>query len=274
MTLLNKVLETVFDLALAPFATLPTWVGLLVVSLVAAIFMLIVFKHTSNQERLEVVKRKIHAGIFEIRLFNDDMRAIFRAQWEILRHNLSYLRLSIVPMIWILPPLALGIAQLQFHYGYETPALGVPLLLEVEMGDDVVDAPALELRTPDGVRVDTPGLWSKSRHEMTWRVVPEKTGEFELEIGVPGGETVKKVLAVPERITQISPVRQEPGFWNQLLYPVEDPIPTETGIREIRLQIRDGEVPFLGISLHWMIWFFALSIVFAFALRKPLGVTI
>ena len=29
-----------------------------------------------------------------------------------------------------------------------------------------------------------------------------------------------------------------------------------------------------GFSLHWMIWFFILSIVFAFALRKPMGVTI
>ena len=93
--------------------------GLAVVSLATAIVMLArSFKRTSNQTRLAAVKRQIHAALFEIRLFNDDLRAIFRAQREMLRHNLTYLRLSLVPMLWMIVPLVLVIAQLQFHYGY------------------------------------------------------------------------------------------------------------------------------------------------------------
>ena len=49
--------------------------------------------------------RRLHAALFEIRLFNDDLSAIFRAQAEMLRHNLTYLRLSLVPMIWMFVPL-------------------------------------------------------------------------------------------------------------------------------------------------------------------------
>ena len=56
--------------------------------------MLIVFKKTSNQARLEAVKKQIHACLFELRLFSDDLPAILRAQGEILRHNLRYLGLS------------------------------------------------------------------------------------------------------------------------------------------------------------------------------------
>lgn len=274
MTYLNSALRGVFDLLLAPFAFMPPWVGLLLVSLVTAIFMLIVFKHTSNQERLEEVKRKIHAGIFEIRLFNDDMRAILRAQTEILRHNLSYLRLSIVPMVWILPPLVLLIAQLQFHYGYEGLEPGQAALLEVEMAEEVEDAPGIELRAPEGVEVETPGLWSRSRHEVSWRLRPEQKGDYQLELALPDGGTLTKSLTVSDVPERRSPERVAPGFWRQLIYPAEDPVPTETGIREIRIGYDDTEVSFLGISLHWMIWFFALSIIFAFALRKPMGVTI
>ena len=103
MSAVNAALRPVFDLLLAPFAAWPPIVSLVVVSLLVSVLMLVVFKKTSNQAALAVVKRKIHAGIFEIRLFNDDLRAILRAQNEILRHNLTYLRLSLWPMLFLLP---------------------------------------------------------------------------------------------------------------------------------------------------------------------------
>ena len=71
-------------------------------------------------------------GLFEIRLFNDDLRAILRAQSEILRTNLTYLKLSLWPMVWILPPLVLVMVQLQFHYGYSGLEIDDPVLLEVD----------------------------------------------------------------------------------------------------------------------------------------------
>ena len=118
MSLINAVLARAFDALLAPFRQLPPIVGLAIVSLATAIAMLLIFRRTSDQRRLAAVKRQIHAALFEIRLFNDDLRAIFRAQGEILRHNLTYLRLSVVPMLWMIVPLVLGIAQRQVHYGY------------------------------------------------------------------------------------------------------------------------------------------------------------
>jgi len=104
----NGALRPLFDALLLPFRSLPPIVGLLVVSLVAAIGMLLVYKRTSNQDRLEAVKRQIHACLFEIRLFKDDVPAILRAQTEILRHNAKYLALSLVPMLWMIVPLTLG----------------------------------------------------------------------------------------------------------------------------------------------------------------------
>ncbi len=107
MSFVNAVLRPLFELALSPFRGLPPIVGLVVVSLLTAIAMLVIFKRTSNQDGIAAVKRRIHASLFEIRLFNDDLGAIMRAQMEILRHNLTYLRLSAVPMLWTLPPLIL-----------------------------------------------------------------------------------------------------------------------------------------------------------------------
>ena len=99
MWIINSIAGAVINGALLPFRGVSPMVGLTVFSLVSDVAMLYVFKWTSDQEGLDLVKRKIYAGIFEIRLFNDDMRAILAAQRDILRYNLSYLRLSLRPLM-------------------------------------------------------------------------------------------------------------------------------------------------------------------------------
>jgi hypothetical protein len=202
VSLLNALLARTFDLLLLPFRQLPPIVGLVVVSLATAIAMLLIFKRTSNQTRLAAVKRQIHASIFEIRLFNDDLRAIFRSQGEILRHNLTYLRLSIVPMLWMIVPLLLVIAQLQFHYGYAGLEIGQPVLLKAQVregvtlaggggGPDAVHAsrsnanPPAVLDAPGEIEVQTPAVWLPGSREVIWRIAPRTPGRFDVQLRGP-----------------------------------------------------------------------------------------
>ena len=227
MTFVNSILRRLFDAALAPFSGLHPLVGITLISLIFGVVMLLVFKKTSNQDKLAAVKRKIHAGLFEIRLFNDDFGAIMRAQGDILRHNLSYFGLSLVPLAWMIVPLVLVIAQLQFHYGYQGLEPGAQALVKVEL-----------------------------------EAVPPEAG-------------TESAPAARPPIQLQAPARLAKGFWNQLLYPAEDPLP-EGPIRAITVTYPAGDAGFDGWEneLTWMLFFFILSVVFAFALRRPLKVTI
>ena len=277
MSFVNAVLRPVFDLLLAPFAGLPPIVSLVVVSLVAAVFMLFVFKRTSNQTALADVKRGIHAGLFEIRLFNDDLRAILRAQNEILRTNVTYLKLSLVPMLWILPPLVLVIAQLQFHYGYEGLRPGATTLLKVDLEPGAVSTgvrPQVTLDLPPGLRAETAEVWIPAESQLAWRLTPESEGDFDLAVTVDGSEPATKSVRVTDRTVRLSPVRVERSFLSQLIYPAEPPLRSGSPIKAIHLDYPDREVSVLGLGMHWMIPFFVLSIAFAFALRGWMKVTI
>jgi uncharacterized membrane protein (DUF106 family) len=276
MSAINAVLRALFDGLLYPFRGMPPIVGLTLVSFVTAIGLLIVFKKTSNQKALEAIKRKIHAGLFEIRLFNDDFRSIFRSQLDILRHNASYLRYSTVPMIWTLPPLVLMIAQLQFHYGYEGLTVGQQALVKVTLAADAAITgakPSMRLEMEGkGIEVKEPAIWVPSLREMTWRVVPESEGEYELRV-VNGSESVEKSVVVSHGIIERrSPLRVR-GFLDELLYPAEPPLPAGS-IASIAVTYPEADVSVFGWDLHWMIVYFGLSIVFAFALRGPFKVTI
>ncbi|HXY41886.1 MAG TPA: hypothetical protein VEQ10_19580 [Vicinamibacteria bacterium] len=275
MSVLNAALRPAFDLLLLPFAAMPAMVGLVLVSLVVSVLMLVVFKRTSNQPALALVKRKIHAGIFEIRLFNDDLRAILRAQNEILRHNLTYLRLSLWPMLFLLPPLVLVIAQLQFHYGYRGLRPGERALLEVDLDRQAAAAarPQVALELPAGLRAETDAVWLPTQSQLVWRLVAERDGDYELGLAVAGAQHLSKTVRVTPRTVRLSPERVAAGFFSQLLYPAEPPLPAGP-VRSIRLSYPEREIVVLGHGMNWMIPFFGLSILFAFALRSLFKVTI
>ena len=269
----NVVLGSVFDALLRPLAALPPLGSLTVVSLVTAVVMLLVVRRTSNQRALDQVKRQIHAALFEIRLFNDDLRAIFRAQAEMLRHNLTYLRLSLAPMLWMIVPFVFVIAQLQFQYGYDGLEAGRQVLLTAHLRESRPSGVVATLEAPAGIRADTEAVWFPAAQDVIWRLTPQAAGDHELRLHV-AGQTFTKTIHVSSRVARRSPARLEAGIVNAILYPAEPPLPTDAVVTAISVAYPERDINVLGWRLNWMIVFFALSIVFAFVLRKPFGVTL
>jgi hypothetical protein len=285
MWIINSIAGAIMNAALLPFRSMSPMVGLTVFSLVSGVAMLYVFKWTSDQQGIDAVKRKIYAGIFEIRLFNDDMRAIMAAQRDIFRYNLSYLRLSLRPLFFMIVPFVLIIAQLQLHYGYEGLAVDEPVIVKVTLvapegaGDAAESgsaaatrpAPDVQLEVPSGLRLDTPRLWIPALNEAAWRLVPEEPGEYELTIRV-GSETYTKSVVVSSRVVKRSPIRTD-SLLDQILYPGEPGFPADAGVASIEVMYPEGTVNFFGWHTHWLVPFFIITVALAFALKKPLGVT-
>ncbi len=278
MTLLNRLLGALFDLLVLPFRGMPAAVGLTVISLLVSVGMLLAFRRVSDQEALDRVKRRIHAGVYEIRLYKDDLYTIFAAQFATLRHTMTYFRLSMVPMLWIMIPIVIIVIQLQFQYGYASVAPGESLIVKVELTEEGAarvaesDGSDLELAAPAGVRVETPVVWAPALREALWRVSAVEAGEHELEVRV-GDQAFTKSLRVSGSTVLRSPVRPA-GLLGQIVYPSEPPLPSGSGVAAISVGYADADVSLLGWEMHWIIAFFILTMVFAFALAKPLGVKI
>jgi len=280
MSTINSLLRPIFDLLQVPFAGLPALVGIAFWSVPVSLFALWVFKKTSNQERIAAVKSKIHACLFEIRLFNDDIRAIIRAQGEILRHVLHYQGLALIPMIFILPPLVLVMVQLHSFYGFSGIAPGGEAMLTTVMGSDWRDRwdgdrPPIRLELPDGLHAVTPAVWVPELGEFSWQIAADDWGDYELALHLDD-EVVSKTLTVTDSIVRLSPTRPDRGFFGQLEWPSEAPLANTTSIKEINLGYPEGTVSLGGWSVQnsyaWMVVFFVLTMVIAVALKGPLGV--
>ena len=288
MSFVNAVLRAVFDAALGPFAALSPIVPVTLAALLSGIFALLVYRWTSNQEALAAVKRRLFAHLLEVRLFNDDLRAVLQAQLRLLRENLTYLRLNLVPLLWMIVPFMLVIAQLQFHYGYDGVEVGERTLLVVDLaatdseGAAAVEAeprPPIEIEVPPGVAVETDGVWIPSLRQVVWRLRAEEPGDHELTVRT-GGEAFTKSLFVadPEggaRWVRRSPTRRRAAILDQLLYPAEPSLPRGGPVERIDVQYAAASISFFGLfDVHWLIAFLVLSIALAFALRNRFGVTL
>ncbi len=106
-----------------------------------------------------------------------------------------------------------------------------------------------------------------------WRITPQAAGDYELRLNI-GGQTFTKTLHVSSRVARRSPSRLEPGLVNTILYPAEPPLPADAPVTAISVTYPERDIDVFGWGLNWMVVFFVLSIVFAFALRKPFGVTL
>jgi hypothetical protein len=274
VSVVNSSVAWLLDGLLLPFSDLPAIVGLTALSALTAVGMLLVVRATSNQARIAAVKRAMQACIYEVRLFGDDARAMLRAMAELVRHNLTYLALGIVPLLWMIVPLGLLVAHLHVvRFAYTGLVVGGQALVKARLADGTTTTPVLEV--PAGVRIETPLVWIPSLREAVWRI--RITGESPSEANVTiriGNEALTKSLTVSNAIVRTSPVRPDRAMTSQLMCPAESPIPAGTAVESIAITYPSRSVSVFGWNLHWMVVFFVLSMVFAFLLRRPLKVVL
>jgi hypothetical protein len=184
-------------------------------------------------------------------------------------------------MLWVVVPFVLVVAQLQFHYGYAPLRPGRQVLVKAALREGLVstsaahdtDGEVASLEVPESIRVETPALHLPAAGEIVWRIAPEADGTYVLRVHV-GGETQTKTLVVAGGVVRRSPIRPAASFMDQLLYPSEMPLPADSALSSLIVAYPEGTVDVFGWQVHWMIVYFALSIAFAFALRKPFGVVL
>ncbi len=273
---MNAALVWLLDTTLAPVIRGAPLAALLAVSVLTGLAMLVVVRYTSNQGAVAAAKRGIYAALFEIRLFNDDLGAVFSALRRMLWQNLQYLRYSFVPFAWVALPLTLFVVQLDAFYGYEGLTVGESTLLTVRLQETTAPA-ALEagkysLEPSGGIRVETPAIVLPGAREVSWRIVPTAQGDFTLTPRV-GQVALTKRVHVSNDVARRSQARVAPRLVDQFLYPSEPPVP-DSGVTEIALAYTAPGLEVLGWRVHWMVLYVAVSMLTAFALAKRFGVTL
>jgi hypothetical protein len=252
----------------------PFW-SLVAISLMGGVFMVWLFGKVSNQEKIKATRSRMSAELIGLRLFKDDLSVFFRIQFDIFLWTLRYFKYSLVPMMIIMVPVITILTQLNLHYAVRPLDVGEQTLVKVKLRDrDALSRnPAITLHAGDGLVVETKAVRIFETGEVAWRVRGAAPGKYDLVVGV-GEETVVKELVVGGRREGVSSLRSGDGWLTNFLYPGEAPIPKRSAVKTIEVAYPKLEIAIFGWSMNWLILFFVLSMVFGFALKGKLGVSI
>jgi hypothetical protein len=257
----NLALTRLFDALAWPFQRWPAG-GLLLVSVLTGVAMLLVFKATSNQRAIRRTRDLIRAHMLAMRLFRDEPTAVVESQKKVLRTNVTYLRYAVVPIVFILPIVVLIMVQLNLRYGASPVPPGEAVVVTATF-DDVLDDD-VTLAAPEGVTVETPALRIPYKREADWRVRAARAGIYELAVKANGKDYAKELVVGEAGAGRVS-ARRVAGPWAQLMNPGERPLSSD--LKEIEVTYPSRENKLFGLGVHWVITFFIVSLVAAFALK-------
>ena len=272
MDVFNALVNAALRGLVALFAWAPQVVGLSVLSALAGLGMLWVFRRTSDQARIRAVKREVHAYLLEMRVYADDPGATWRAQKSLVSANLRYMGLALRPALWMGLPVAILLIHLEAFYGRAPLPPGRPALVTAGLrGEAAASGPPPVLLPPPGVEVSAPPVRIVEQRQVSWRILPARPISGELRFAINGRSVGKAIEAggVPRFIAG----RRVDSAWSALWHP-DEPRIGPGGVEWVEIAYPEAYIGVFGLSFNWLVWFLMVSMLSAWLLRKRFGVTL
>jgi hypothetical protein len=273
--ILNAAVSGLFDALFAVLRPLGPAGAMAAVSLLVGLFMLFIFKKTSDQAGIRRSKDRIKAHLLELRLYKSDFGQTMRSQGGILKANGRYVLHAVRPMLVMIVPILLVLVQLDARFGARALQPGETALVKVKVDASIAlgDAEPV-LSAPAGIVIETPPLRIEEAHEVDWRIRAQAAGRHELTVGIGGWTGTKDAAVAVGAPAKISPLRIRRGGLDELFHPGEKPLPRGSIVASIEVTYPGGRLDYFGWRMHWLVAFFLLSIVFGFGLKGLFGVEI
>lgn len=234
--------------------------------------MVLVFRFTSDQLAIHVAKDRLKAHLLALRLFQDQIPVVMRSYGRILLGTWHYLRLTIKPLLIIILPLILGIAQGDRYLGLLPVSSGQPFLVKAQLrNQDALNDAKLVL--PEGLSQTAPAVHDLSGSQVVWRVLAFHDGNYAVTIQTRDQQFSKSVI-VGSGLRRLSAIRLRGQFLRRMFFSADPRLPDSSAIQSIEIQYPAREISFARMEWNWIWLFFVLSIVFGFFWKSLLGVEI
>ena len=244
----------------------------LAISLVIGLLMVIVFRYTSDQKAIGRAKDRLKAHLLAVRLFQDQLPVVMRTYGRILRGTGSYLRLAFTPFLIAILPITFVIVQLDRYFGWMPLQPAQTFLVEARVEDlNALNGAALQL--PPELSSSAPAVHIPKDKEVVWRVVADRTGQFDIQIAA-AGQTVSKQVVVTPGLARVSTVRLKDNFWERMFTSGEAALADNSPVQSITVNYPPREISFAWMQWNWIVLFFVVSLIAGFVFKSVLGIQV
>ncbi|MGD8451969.1 MAG: hypothetical protein PVJ57_09145 [Phycisphaerae bacterium] len=263
LAVLNPICTSIADALYAVLDVLPVWLGLTILSAVTGVVMLVAFRYVSNQRAIGQARDQITANLLALKLFKDEVRVAFTSQWRLLKALLRLQVHMLLPILIMILPLLLGLAQMGLRYQWRPLHPGEETVLTVRLQPDHAHETDAVLQPNPGVAdaigpVPGGGI-------LVWRLKTGEPGQHTLHITV-AGKDVEKLLVVGDGPARVSAERPDRHWTAQLFHPVESPLSADSPVAAIELE-HPGVDSWIYGANWWVLYFFIVSMAAALLLK-------
>ena len=269
----NAVFRVLIGGYVSLFGDLHPLASLMPLSIAVGIIMLWVFGLTSDQDAIEKTKKRLQAYLLELRLYGDDPSLLWQSQKNLLAANLRYMGLMLKPAIYLTVPMVVLLFHLDAVYGVKPLRVSEPVVVTVQVsGQMASDTVAPRLTAPAGITVETPAVRVLEAGQFSWRIRPAREASGNLEFSWEGRGSWEKSVAAGGRRQYLN-YRRVNASLESLMHPGEDLL-RAGGIEWVEILYPAATIELWGMDLHWLIWFFVISMLSAYLLKGYFKVVI
>ena len=239
--------------------------GLAIIGALAGVLSMWVFRRIADRQAIHESVNRIQAYLLEFWLFVDDPSLIWKSWRGLLAANARLLRLLLVPILVLSPPMLPLYYCLDASFGHLPIAVGRPALVTLQLNQNL-DA---LLTAPEGIVVETPPIQVFSERQVSWRIRPSGPLSGMLQCTVAGRSIEKNVAAGPG--FRFLSLRRVSRALDLLRYPTEAPLQSGP-VDWIEVSYPPTTMQILGQDAHWTVWFaatFLLGAMFPGGARVP-----
>jgi len=259
----GQLFGALFDSMMVPLQALSLGWSLAIISTLMGAVMLVVFKYTGDPDLLYTSIKRMQAYMMEMRLFDREPKLVFKAMGNLFWWNFKSIIALLGPFLWVTVPMLLLFFQMEHYYGMRPIEPGETAVVTVKFGD-ADDIDAISLESGSGAEVKTKPVISPRRAMASWRVEGVAEGHHTLLLRV-GQQTYEKSLDVGTERVRVSKRRASAGP-DALVYPGEPKLDAGP-VSWIDVRYPTTDTPWLGTSMHWLLWLVIVSLVGALGVR-------
>lgn len=269
----SRVITSLFDLLVKPFGD-DRSLALIGLSLACGVVMIYLFKATSNQDAIRRTRDQFKARILEMRLYQDDVVLIFKALGAALWTNVSYLRVSLKPILVLVLFVIVVFIQLDERYGRGPFQPGDQTVLTVTLKDGAdVNVVPMSVMPGPGIVVDSQPVRAADRREINWRLRVASEGIHEVQVSAYDKPYSFPVTAEISNLG-IGHMRTANSTVQSLIHPTLPPLRKDSPIQSLKLGYPGSSYSLFGWRTHWLVIFIICSFVGALIPKFVFGIEV
>ncbi len=273
MAILNNGMTKLFNVLLAPVAAWPV-LTMIVVSLLTAVWALLLFKAVTPQEKMTRVRDQLFGHIYEMGLYQDHLRVVGRIQLDLARANLRYLSLTLPYLVVLTIPMVLTLAQLDSRFSHRPLATGEDTVFSLTLSElAAVEPGELRLTVPPGLSVNAGPVRDQATGSVAWGLTVVEAGDHELVVWRGEQELVRRVVPVGDELVAIGETSRR-SWLHSVLYPGAPALPGDGVVAAMTLKLPLRTTSYLGLPMDWLVAFMVFSLLVGLAIKDALRVSI